>query len=57
VCVCVCARARARAHLGMWWEGVFVLFPGSKGLEVREHGMLRELTVEGLKHRVQAGVM
>lgn len=34
----------------MWWEGVFVLFPGSKGLEVREHGMLRELIVEGLKY-------
>lgn len=44
----------------MIWDvvgGGFVLSPGSKGLELREHGMLRELIVEGLKHTVQAGVM
>lgn len=51
MCVCV---------LYMIWDvvgGGFVLSPGSKGLELREHGMLRELIVEGLKHTVQAGVM
>lgn len=26
------------------------MFPGTKGLEIREHGMLRELIDEGLKH-------